>query len=87
MHISPITADFLAVLALACAALTLVKVRLQRRSSTIFNGGILLAAGLAIAATLPFLSHLPWAELADEMSDQAIAALHFLEVTYVILTL
>ena len=53
----------------------------------IFNGGILLAVGLLLAAALPILSRLPWAEFADEASDQAIAALHFLEVTYVILTL
>jgi hypothetical protein len=33
------------------------------------------------------LSRLPWAELADEVSEQAVAALHVLEVTYVILTL
>lgn len=87
MHMSPLTANYLVVLTLACAALTLQMIRLRRTSHVIFNGGILLAAGLLIASALPILSRLPWAELADEASDQAIAALHFLEVAYVILTL
>jgi len=82
-----ITADYLAVLALACAALVVQTIRPRRSSHTIFNGGILLSLGLLIAAALPILSRLPWAEFAEEASDQAIAALHLLEVTYVILTL
>jgi len=69
------------------AALAFRTIRLQRSSRTIFNGGILLAIGLLIAAGLPLLSRLPWAEFAQEASDQAVAALHLLEVTYVILTL
>ncbi|EJN10953.1 hypothetical protein PMI42_05723 [Bradyrhizobium sp. YR681] len=87
MHIPSISADSLAVLALACAALAVLASWPRRSSQTIFNGGILLAIGLAIASALPFLSHLPWADLVDEASIQAIAALHFLEVTYTILTL
>ncbi|WXU25596.1 hypothetical protein WHZ77_11415 [Bradyrhizobium sp. A5] len=69
------------------AALAFPTIRLQRGSRTIFNGGILLAIGLLIATGLPVLSRLPWAEFAQEASDQAIAAFHLLEVTYVILTL
>lgn len=84
MHISSNTADGLIVFALACIVLM---VPLRQSSHAIFNGGILLALGLSIACALPILSHLPWTELADEASDQAIAALHFLEVAYTILTL
>ncbi|MCK1394879.1 hypothetical protein [Bradyrhizobium sp. 1] len=87
MHMPTITADCLAFLALTCTALALQMIRPRRSSPAIFNGGILLAVGLLIASALPILSHLPWAELAEEASDQAIAALHLLEVTYVILTL
>ncbi|WP_314960499.1 hypothetical protein [Bradyrhizobium cosmicum] len=83
MHIPSIAVDCLALLALAGAALAFQ----MRRGTTIFNGGILVAIGLLIGAALPIVSHLPWAELAEEASDQAIAALHFLEVTYAILTL
>ncbi|MHC4054049.1 hypothetical protein [Bradyrhizobium sp. 25ACV] len=87
-----ITADFLAILALVCVALTLEVIHLRRSgqvifNGVIFNGGILLALGLAIACTLPILSRLNWADLVDEVSDQAVAALHLLEVAYVILTL
>jgi drug/metabolite transporter (DMT)-like permease len=82
-----ITADCLAILALACAALAFLMIRQRRSSHALFNGGVLLAIGLLIASALPLLSRLPWAEFADEASDQAIAALHLLEVTYVILTL
>lgn len=85
MHLPSITAAFLA-LALTGAALALQMTRL-RRSPAIFNGGIVLGVGLLIACALPILSRLPWAEFADEASDQAVAALHFLEVTYTILTL
>ncbi|QOG17334.1 MULTISPECIES: hypothetical protein [Bradyrhizobium] len=87
MHISSVTAGCLAVLALTGAVLALQMIRLRRRDHAIFNGGILLAVGLLVASALPVLSRLPWAELADEASDQAVAALHFLEVTYTILTL
>ncbi|QOZ13142.1 hypothetical protein [Bradyrhizobium sp. CCBAU 51765] len=87
MHMPSITADCLAVLALTGAALAFQMIRLRRSSHAIFNGGILLAAGLLIVSALPILSRLPWAELVDEVSDQLVAALHFLEVAYVILTL
>ena len=87
MQMPSITADFLAILALVCAALTLEVVHLRRSGQVIFNGGILLALGLAIACTLPILSRLPWTELADEASDQAIAALQLLHAAYIILTL
>jgi hypothetical protein len=86
MHMPSIT-DGIAVLAMACAALAFWMIRLRRRDHAIFNGGILLAAGLLAASALPILSRLPWAEMADEASDQAVAALHFLEITYTILTL
>jgi hypothetical protein len=87
MHMPSITAACLAVLALTCAALAVQTIRLRRSRQTVFNGGILLAIGLASAAALPLLARLPWAEFADEASDQVVAALHLLEVTYVILTL
>jgi hypothetical protein len=87
MHVPSITADCLAILALAWAALAFLTSRPRQSSQTIFNGGVLLAVGAVVAAALPVLPHLPWVELVDEASDQAIAALHFLEVTYVILTL
>ncbi|MBW7973021.1 hypothetical protein [Bradyrhizobium sp. BR 10289] len=86
MHMPSITTDCLAVLALACIAIAFQAIRL-RRSQTIFNGGILLAAGISIVAALPLLARLPWAELADEVAVQAVATLHFLEVAYTILTL
>ncbi|WP_461620511.1 hypothetical protein [Bradyrhizobium sp. 23AC] len=87
MQMPSITADFLAILALVCVALTLEVIHLRRSGQVIFNGGILLALGLAIACALPILSRLNWADLVDEASDQAVAALHLLEVAYVILTL
>ncbi|MBR1129697.1 hypothetical protein [Bradyrhizobium iriomotense] len=87
MHTPSITAVCLAVLALTGATLAFQMIRLQRSRHTVFNGGILLSLGLLIASALPLLSHLPWAELAEEASDQAVAALHFLEIAYVILTL
>ncbi|MCK1652543.1 hypothetical protein IVA88_14000 [Bradyrhizobium sp. 149] len=87
MDMHPITTDCLAVLAPTCAALALQTVRLRRSRQTIFNGGILLSLGLLAAAALPTFSHLPWAELADQASDQAVAVLSVLELTYVILTL
>ena len=87
MQMPSLTTDCLAVLALACAALVVQAIRLRRSRQTIFNGGILLALGLLAASALPLLSRLPWAELAEEASDQAVAALHLLEVAYIILTL
>lgn len=87
MDMPSITTNCLAVLAPTCAALALQTVRPRRSRQTIFNGGVLLSLGLLVAAALPTFSHLPWAELADEASDQAAAVLHVLEVTYVILTL
>jgi hypothetical protein len=87
MHMPTITVDSLALIAFTCAALAFRMIRPQRGSPAIFNGGILLAVGLLAASALPILSRLPWSELAAEASGQAIAALHFLEVTYVILTL
>ena len=87
MHMPSITADCLVVLVLICAALSLQMIRPRRSGQTIFNGGILLALGLSIACALPVLSRLPWAEFADEITEQAVATIQFLEVVYVILTL
>ncbi|MDH2345320.1 hypothetical protein QCM77_42175 [Bradyrhizobium sp. SSUT18] len=88
MHMPSITADRLAVLILICAGITLQMIRPRRSGQTIFNGGVLLLAlGLSIACALPVLSHLPWAGFADEIAEQAVAAIQFLEVAYVILTL
>ncbi|MET4216298.1 hypothetical protein ACVWWG_008751 [Bradyrhizobium sp. LB7.2] len=87
MHMPSITADCLVVLVLICAALSLQMIRPRRSGQTIFNGGILLALGLSIACALPVLSRLPWAEFADEITEQAVATIQFLEVAYVILTL
>lgn len=84
MHMPSITAACLALLALSGAALASQMIRLRRSRHTVFNGGILLCLGLLVAAALPLL---PWAELIDEASDEAVAALHFLEVAYIILTL
>ncbi|AWM04800.1 hypothetical protein [Bradyrhizobium amphicarpaeae] len=87
MHISSITADLLAILALICAALTLEVIHLRRSGQVIFNGGILLGLGLAVACGLPLLPRLNLAQLADEAFDQALAALQLLHVAYTILTL
>ena len=87
MHMPSITAAFFAVLALSGGALAFRMIRLRRIGHAVLDGGILLAAGLLAASALPILSRLPWAELADEATDQAVAALHFLEVTYTIFTL
>ncbi|TFV77776.1 hypothetical protein E4K64_08000 [Bradyrhizobium frederickii] len=87
MQMPAITPDLLAVLALLCAVAALHMIRLWRSGQVIFNGGILLALGLAIACALPVLSHLPWAEIAAEVSDQATAAIQLLHAAYVILTL
>ena len=87
MHMPSITADYLVVLVLICAALTLQMIQPRRSGQTVFNGGILLAVVLSVACALPVLQHLSWAGLIDEMANQAVAATHFLEVAYVILTL
>ena len=87
MHMPSITADYVVVLILICAALTLQMIRPRRSGQTVFDGGILLAFVLSIACALPILSHLPWAGSIDEMAAQAVAAIQFLEVAYVILTL
>ncbi|WP_063682382.1 hypothetical protein [Bradyrhizobium stylosanthis] len=87
MHMPSIIAAWLALLALAGGALVIQMIRLRRNGPIFFNGGILLTIGLLLACALPLLSRLPWAELAEEASDQAVAALHLLEVAYVILTL
>lgn len=87
MYMPSITADGVVILVLICAALTLQMIRRRRSGQTIFNGGILLALGLSIACALPFLSRLPWGEFLHEAVDQIVAAIQFLEVTYIILTL
>jgi hypothetical protein len=86
-HMPSITADCLAVLVLTCAALTPQMVRRPPDGQPIFNGGILLVAGILIAATLPRLSRLPWAAIAEEASEQALAAIELLQAAYIILTL
>ena len=50
-------------------------------------GSIYLTIGLLIASALTILSRLPWVAMADEISDQAIATIEFLQVIHVILTL
>lgn len=87
MYMPSMTADGVVILVLICAALTLQMIRRRRSGQTIFNGGILLALGLSIACALPLLSRLPWGEFLHEALDQIVAAIQFLEVTYVILTL
>ena len=51
------------------------------------GGGIALSIGLLITSALTILSRLPWAAVAEEISDQAIATIQFLQVIHVILTL
>ena len=87
MHMPSITADCLAVLALACAALTPQTIRQRQSRRPLFNGGILLSISLLIALSLPILTRLPWAELAEEASEQATAAIELLQAAYTILTL
>jgi uncharacterized membrane protein YecN with MAPEG domain len=50
-------------------------------------GGIVLTIGLLIACALTILSRLPWAAIAGEISTQAIATIHFIQVIHIILTL
>ncbi|WP_456748778.1 hypothetical protein [Bradyrhizobium sp. USDA 4354] len=84
MYMPSITAGALVLLALTGAALAFQMIRLRRSRHTVFNGGILLCLGLLTAAALPLL---PWAKLTEEALNQVVAALHVLEVAYVILTL
>ncbi|MET4387633.1 putative membrane protein YecN with MAPEG domain [Bradyrhizobium sp. F1.4.3] len=51
------------------------------------GGSIFLTIGLLISCALSILSRLPWAAVADEISDQAIATVQFLQVIHIILTL
>lgn len=51
------------------------------------GGGIFLTIGLLISCALTILSRLPWGAFADEISDQAVATIEFLQVIHVILTL
>ncbi|QAU46103.1 glutathione S-transferase [Bradyrhizobium guangzhouense] len=50
-------------------------------------GGIVLTIGLLVSCALTILSRLPWAAMADELSNQAVATIEFLQVVHVILTL
>ncbi|RZI37735.1 hypothetical protein EGT07_37785, partial [Herbaspirillum sp. HC18] len=86
MHMPPITAHSAAVLSLAGAGLANLAMRLRRQRLTFFEGGILLAVGLLLAAALPMVWRLPWTALVDEVTVQLVAALHFVEVAYVVLT-
>ena len=87
MHMPSITTDCLAVLVLACTALTPQMGRSRYGGRPTISGGILLSVGLAVSAALPIVSRLPWADFADEIIDRAVATLQFLEAAYVILTL
>lgn len=51
------------------------------------GGSILLTIGLLVSCALTILSRLPWAAVADKLSDQAIAAVEFLQIIHIILTL
>ena len=59
----------------------------SRRFVICRGGSIFLTIGLVVSSALTILSRLPWAAVADEISDQAIAAIQFLQVIHVILTL
>jgi uncharacterized membrane protein YecN with MAPEG domain len=50
-------------------------------------GGIGLTITLLIACALTILSRLDWAAIAGEVSTQAIATIHFIQVIHIILTL
>lgn len=84
MFMPSITLGALVLLALTGAALAFQVIRLRRSCDTVFDGGILLCLGLLAVAALPLL---PWAELAETALDEVVAALHLLEVAYVVLTL
>lgn len=49
--------------------------------------GLLLALGLLLVAALPLLSDLTWTDLAEEASEQALAALQLVQAAFTILTL
>lgn len=51
------------------------------------GGSIFLTVGLLVSCALTILLRLPWGAFADEISDQAIATIEFLQVIHVILTL
>lgn len=51
------------------------------------GGSIYLTIGLLVSCALTILSRLPWGAFADEISDQAIATIEFLQVIHVIFTL
>lgn len=51
------------------------------------GGSIFLTIGLLITCALTILSRLPWAAFADEIADQAIVTIQFLQFVHVILTL
>ena len=87
MYVPSITADCLALLVMTCATLTPQMVRLRQGGQPSFNGGILLFAGFLIAWTLPALARLPWSEIAEEASEQGLAAIELLQAAYIILTL
>ena len=59
----------------------------SRRFTICRVGGIFLTISLLISCALTILSRLPWRAVADEISDQAIATIQFLQVIHVILTL
>jgi len=59
----------------------------SRRFTICRIGGIFLTIGLLISCALTILSRLPWSAVADEISEQAVAAIQFLQVIHVILTL
>ncbi len=50
-------------------------------------GGIFLTIGLLITCALTILLRLPFSALADEVSSQAVAAIQFLQVIHIILTM
>ncbi|WP_284273732.1 MAPEG family protein [Bradyrhizobium iriomotense] len=50
-------------------------------------GGITVTICLLITCALTILSRLPLGDFADEISSQAIAVIHFLQVIHIILTL
>ena len=51
------------------------------------GGSIFLTIGLLVSSALTILSRLPWGTVAEEISDQAIATVQFLQVIHLILTL
>jgi hypothetical protein len=87
MHMPSITANCLAVLMLACATLTPQTIRQRQAKPPVLSGGILLSISLLVALALPMLCRLPWADVAEEASEQVTAAIELLQAAYVILTL